>query len=105
MKPESISTLRHVEKALREMDLPLTRYLADDIATVIVSENAEAELEPGEIAEITAGDWIEAIKKVRARTHLGLHEAKDLVEKVGERLGRFDPHALKGSIWKRVAGE
>jgi len=89
MKTETVQKLRRIELALRQAtgQNPLFAYLADDIASIFLTESGEHGLSELEVSLIRSQNVIVAIKEYRARTGAVLKDAKVAIEAAGVKMG------------------
>lgn len=96
MKPENILRLSKAHDLVTEVlsapdrqgAMALILEMRTLLATVYDTEpTIDGEMTPEEVSLMQRGLVIDAIKAVRNRTHIGLVDAKNLVEDVGRKMG------------------
>lgn len=106
MKTPNVERMNRIVAVLRETGKPMAKYLADELNAILVDEGADiidglhyGLITTAERDLIQAGKIIHAIKSVRARTSMGLKDAKEAVEAAGQKMGLYDPNSTGFSRW------
>lgn len=114
MKPETIRHLSAIHDLVTELltapdaegadirvsemwnHLVMVKNHVAEAAIDAIGMNAE------ELELMRSGNIIQAIKDVRNRTGIGLKDAKELVERTGDKLGLRVPDPVWGRTWKHI---